>query len=549
MDCNVGQSERTSLTRNKSNGDPRLERQRYSSGSNRSDVFIDDTLSKYWQAIYGSVAYEGLHLLDPEMEWDLSEEQKVVRKTDIHAITFALIAFICLNIDRTNMKTAITGTFFGDVGINNDDYNLGTTINLFCFLAAELPSSVISKRVGPDRFIPLQMTLWSVAVILQSMIRSRTSFLCMRAIVGILEGGFIPVISLWLSYFYTGPELALRLGIFYIANPLVQALTSLMAFAIFHMENIGNLAGWQWIFILEGSLTLFVGLASFFFMTASPSQTKSLLCPQGWYNRRQEKIVVNRILRDDPTKGSMNNRQQLSLRDLRSSVMNVDMWPIYLVRVLGDISSSAIGLYQPIILRTAGFSTFETNLLMIPNQLLAIFSLLLIAWLTSRYKRYSIFMLITPLWIIPCLVLLKLNPDILLYKWRCFIILFVIALSGPHVTPMSVSWCSHNSGDVGLRTVSTALVNMFSQAGGIIAANVFRGDIEHLSSVLQHGVTTLLEISLLSMTLILLSNYWYQWKNHQKEKVWNSMVPEEKANYLQKTRDKGNKRLDFRFVR
>lgn len=520
---------------------------RHSSTSSRSDVFIDNTLLNYWQEVYDSVNYENRHLIDPGLEWDEAEERHVLRKTDMHATLFALIAFICLNIDRTNIKTAITGSLFADVGIGTNDYNLGTTLNLFCFLAAELPSNLISKRIGSDRFIPVQMVLWSIAVILQSRIASRNTFLCMRALIGALEGGFIPVMGLWLSYFYTGSELALRLGIFYIANPLVQALTSLMAFAIFHLENVGGLAGWQWIFILEGSMTLLVGLMAFFIMPATPSETKTWLRPKGWYSDRQEKIMINRILRDDPAKGAMNNRQHLSLKNLWLCTMNVNMWPTYLVRVFGDVSTAAIGLYQPIILKNVGFTTFQANLLMVPNQILSIVTLVSTAWLTSRYKRYALFMLLTPLWVLPCLIALTLQPDLLKHKLESFWIL-LIALGGPSVTPMSVSWCSHNSGDVTMRAVSGALVNMFSQIGGMIAANVFHSETNNLIDELQHGFARLIGISALSVLVIISSHFWYQQKNAQRDRIWSSMTHGEQTTYVRETQDEGNKRLDFRFM-
>lgn len=60
----------------------------------------------------------------------------------------------------------------------------------------------------------------------------------------------------------------------------------------------------RWLFLVEGVITLAVGLASFFMLPASAVQTKAWFRPNGWFNDREVKIVVNRILRDDPTKGS-----------------------------------------------------------------------------------------------------------------------------------------------------------------------------------------------------------------------------------------------------
>lgn len=73
--------------------------------------------------------------------------------------------------------------------MTTNDYNLGQTIFLVCFLLAEMPSQLLSKRIGPDRWIPVQIVSWSLVAACQAFLTGRGSYLGCRALLGFLEGG------------------------------------------------------------------------------------------------------------------------------------------------------------------------------------------------------------------------------------------------------------------------------------------------------------------------------------------------------------------------
>ena len=77
-----------------------------------------------------------------------------------------------------------------------------------------------------------------------------------------------------------------------------------MAVRFLQTRNKRQITGCRWLFLIEGLITLVIGFTSFFLMPASAVQTKTWYRPKGWFTDRELSIVVNRVLRDDPSKGA-----------------------------------------------------------------------------------------------------------------------------------------------------------------------------------------------------------------------------------------------------
>ena len=165
-----------------------------------------------------------------------------------------------------------------------------------------------SKHLGPDRWIPKLMVLWGLVAALQFFISGRASFLATRAIIGLLQGGFIPDIVLYLSYYFKGTELPLRMAVLWTADRAKDIVWPLLAHGLLRLRGVRGYEGWRWLFLVEGLLNVVVGIVLVFAMAPSPMQTKAWWRPKGWFTADEEKILVNRILRDDPSKGDMQDR-------------------------------------------------------------------------------------------------------------------------------------------------------------------------------------------------------------------------------------------------
>ncbi|KAK0717876.1 major facilitator superfamily domain-containing protein [Lasiosphaeria miniovina] len=513
----------------------------------QASVFDDpETAEKY----HPRVDWENIGRFDPLARWTWAEEHRLVRKIDLRIMVWACIMFMALELDRANISQALTDNFLTDLHLTTDDYNFGNTVFKLSFLCAELPSQLVSKWMGPDRWIPSQMVLWSLVASSQFWLSGRDSFLACRALLGLLQGGFIPDVILYLSYFYKHHEMSLRLGFFWTAMSTADIISALLGAGLLHLRGVQGKSGWRWLFLIEGLLTLVIGIFAFLLMPAGPCQTASWFRgKKGWFDEREEKIIVNRVLREDPSKSGMHNREPITPRLLWQSLKDYDLWPLYILGLVFQIPATPPQQYLTLSLRGLGFDTFQSNLLSIPWNVLHMISMLGITYLAEIINELTLVSLSGQIWILPFLIYLSVANTGQANRWVLFAVTSLL-LSYPNAHPIQVGWNSRNSNTVRSRTVSAACYNMFVQASGIISSNIYRSAADHSADdapLYRRGNRQLLAITCMNIALYLLVKVYYIQRNKSRDRKWNAMSTDERLEYLATTEDKGNKRLDFRF--
>ncbi|KAJ5910138.1 hypothetical protein N7504_004781 [Penicillium tannophilum] len=489
-------------------------------------------------------SYEGYHRWDPEFEWTEDEEKAVVRKIDWRICTFACMTFFALQLDRGNVVQATSDNMLEDLGLTTNNYNTGQTIFLLCFLFAELPSQLISKWVGPDRWIPIQMVSWSLIAACQAFVQNKSGYYACRAMLGLLEGGFIPDTILFLSFWYKTKELPIRLSYFWVAYQATSIVSAFLAYGFLHIHNSEGTGGWRYLFAFEGLITGVIGIIAAFWMPASPTQTAGWFRGKdGWFNEHEEKIMVNRILRDDPSKGGMHNRQAVTPKMLWSALKDYDMWIIYLLGLTWMIPSVPTTSYISLELKSLGFGTFHTNLLTIPAYVIFIVNLLWITWVSERFNQRLLLGVFAEFWALVLLIALEVLPAgaSTWARWA----LIVLLLSMPYVHAIIVAMASRNAGTVRTRTVATALYNMSVQVSNIIGNNVYQASDK---PYYRTGNAALIGVAVWSGLLFIVAKMYYVWRNKQNAAIWDNMSSEERERYVAENSHLGNKRVDFRFV-
>ncbi|KAF5630339.1 tartrate transporter [Fusarium sp. NRRL 52700] len=502
------------------------------------DTFVSGGATELYKPI---PEYEGIHRYDPTAEWTEKEEKKLVRRLDKRICSWVCLMFFALQLDRGNISQALSDGMLDDLGLNTNDYNYGMMIFYLCFLSAEVPSQMISKKLGPDVWIPIQMVTWSIIGICQGFVQDKQSFYATRALLGLIEGGFIPDALLYLSYFYTNKELPMRVGFFYCASNGTFIVAAFLAYGILHMRSVGGWEGWRWLFVLEGTLTFIIGVVSWFYLPPGPTQTASWFRGKdGWFTEREEVIMVNRVLRDDPGKGGMHNRQGLTLKLLGDALMDYDLWPLYMISWTMLIPTNPVTAYLTLNLKALGFGTFETNLLTIPGYVLFLVHLILISWYSEKINNRMAILLYYSFWCFVLLLTLELLPaNASPWAWYSATILMI---GFPYIHSINVSLTSRNAGSVRTRTVGSAMYNMICQASSVISSQIYRDDDKPLY---RRGNKVLLALVGWNVVMTVFIKGYYIWRNKTREQIWDAMSDEEKDEYLRTTKDEGNKRYCF----
>ncbi|KAK0703885.1 major facilitator superfamily domain-containing protein [Lasiosphaeria miniovina] len=497
-------------------------------------------------AISPSDHYEGKHRWDPEATWTPREEKALVRKTDMVLMSWLCVMFFGLQLDRGNLSNALADNLLVDLKLTGDDYNNGTTIQLLAFLAAEFPVQIITKRYGFRRVLPIMMFSWGMVSWAQAWMYNRTGFYITRALIGACEGGFIPGTILYATYFYTSKELSVRLAVFWSTLNVARVISALLAAGILKMRGIGGRTGWFWLFLLEGLLTVVIAIISFFYLPASPTNTTGAIFRKPWYTERQEVIMVNRILRDDPAKGLTGILQPITVRDIKNTLMDRSLWGLYFVGLVAYIPASPVQGYLTLTLRRIGFSSFDSNMLTIPSAALQIITMLALAWSSDFFNERTLHCIFGELWIMPLLISLLTLPDGG-REWPRFALITLIS-GYPYFHPIVTSWLSENTFDVKKRAIAAAIYNVIVQVGSLISSQLYR---DYDKPYYKMGNKILISICALSLVVFVVQRQILVHLNKKKAEQWDKLSPTEQSEYQNdvKAREgEGNKRLDFRFV-
>lgn len=156
-----------------------------------------------------------------------------------------MLGFFALQLDKTNISSAITTTFTTDIGITKNIVNNGNQLLFAAIVIFEIPSNMILARVGAPVWLTFECFAWGLVATFQAFINNKASFYATRFLLGLFEAGYLAGSLVVIGTFYTKKEMALRMTVLYTANYLAAGTSSLIAAGIFKLDGASGLRDWQ----------------------------------------------------------------------------------------------------------------------------------------------------------------------------------------------------------------------------------------------------------------------------------------------------------------
>ncbi|KAJ5329304.1 hypothetical protein N7452_009694 [Penicillium brevicompactum] len=225
------------------------------------------------------------------MVWDTWElppkERWLLFKVDAFVLTFASIGYFLKNIDQTNVNNAFLSGMEEDLQMFGNQLVTSTSIWTVGYVIGQIPCNLLLTRVSPRWVIPTLEVGWGLATICTSAVKNYQALYALRFLVGFFESGFYPGIHYMLGSWYKPQEIGKRAMIFWLAGSVGSLFSGFLQSAAYtNLNGTNGYAGWRWLFIIDGIITLPLAVAGYVFFPNLPQGGKKT-----WWTTEEEHLL------------------------------------------------------------------------------------------------------------------------------------------------------------------------------------------------------------------------------------------------------------------
>ena len=195
--------------------------------------------------------------------------------------------YVICYVDRANVSFANL-RMSADLGFSDRAYGLGVGLFFLGYVLFEVPGAIIVERWSARKWLARIMITWGLATILTGFVQTSRQFYAARLLLGVAEASFFPGIIVYLTHWFRADDRAKAIAFFYAAVPAASVVGSLLGGWLLEVQWIG-IAGWRWIFIIEGVPPIILGIVTVFYLTDWPRQAHWLpQAERNWISRELE---------------------------------------------------------------------------------------------------------------------------------------------------------------------------------------------------------------------------------------------------------------------
>ena len=282
--------------------------------------------------------------------------EAVIHRVLWRLLPFLFLLYVVAYLDRINVGFAAL-QMQSQLKFSDAVYGLGAGIFFLGYFLFQVPSNMAMQRFGARRWIAFLMILWGGISASMMFVGSARSFYTMRFLLGAAEAGFFPGVIYYLRNWFPAAVRARALALFIMAGPISGVIGGPISGALLGLHRRAGLAGWQWLFLLEGIPAILLGFVAYFFLTDRPEKAR-------WLSAGDLAWLVSALRRDEIAA----SKERAAPTGILSMLMDVRVsgvflsstsapWPVLIasgcgcptaVRALSGISPFVIGLLAAI---------------------------------------------------------------------------------------------------------------------------------------------------------------------------------------------------------
>ncbi|KAI1476045.1 DNA-repair protein rad2 [Daldinia eschscholtzii] len=451
-------------------------------------------------------AQDGLAETAPDPTFGV-DEKKLLRKLDLHIIPLVMLLYTFSFLDRVNIGNARLYSMETDLGLVGNQFQVAVSIFFVTYLLFEVPSNLVLKPLTPSRYIAFIAFGWGVIAMCTGFVHSYGALIAVRVILGVVEAGLFPGLNVYLTFFYTKQELALRVGYLFVSAAIAGALGGLLAYGIGQMAGIAGYNGWRWIFIIEGLPSIVLGVVAFFLL---PNDID-----HAYFLTPEEKKLAN--ARHFRHYGFTESAAKFSKNDMVAAFKDWKVWMFCIGQFGVDTLLYGYSTFLPTIIRGLGqWSTAEIQLLTIPCYFVGAVTYMGIAFLSDRMQMRGLFTVaFGAISVVGYGVLLS-NSSAGVHYFGCFLV-----ATGLYVTVgLPLAWLPSNTPRYGKRTTANGMQLTSGNAAGIMSSFIYPS-----ADGPRYIIGNAVSLSLVGMAACLFSFMWFWYARENKKREEGPLKP------------------------